>query len=247
MNAHFIAEAVSRDDGLDPRQALPMLMDFSRNVYDTARELAAPECAGWTDTLDHSVVRAARANIYDFALITLKNALRGRLEAHVGDAMFVLSHLEFARSTSLEYAQVLGALATLLNSLPSSSDAPAAMAFLASLPELAGDAWRGDKILGARMHLILRLLPFALSKFTTPRIIVDVCPYVRRCCDHEAKHVVKGGARGVRGHFPRASRTQRTVVPRLSSNVARTIPCIHASRAARRCCWIGDQVRRSWK
>ena len=61
MNAHFIAEAVSRDDGLDPRQALPMLMDFSRNVYDTARELAAPECASWTDTLDHSVVRAARA------------------------------------------------------------------------------------------------------------------------------------------------------------------------------------------
>ena len=191
MNAHFIAEAVSRDDGLDPRQSLPMLMEFSRNVYDTAQELAASECAGWTDTLDNSVVRAARANIYDFALITLKNALRGRLEAHVGDAMFVLSHLEFARSTSLEYAQVLGALATLLNSLPSSSDAPAAMAFLASLPELAGDAWRGDKILGARMHLILRLLPFALSKFTTPRIIVDVCPYVRRCCDHEAKHVVK--------------------------------------------------------
>jgi hypothetical protein len=65
------------------------------------------------------------------------------------------------------------------------------MTFLASLPELKGDLWRSDKILGARIHLVLRLLPFALSKFTTSCIIADVCPYLRRCCDHEAKHVVK--------------------------------------------------------
>jgi len=190
MNAHFIAEAVSRDGGIDPSVAFPMLAEFAKHAYETARELKSRDYATWFDALDIAVIRAARAHVYEFVLVVLKNALRGRLDSHVTEALHILGHLEFARTTSVEYAQVLGAIANVLNSLPPAGDAPNALAFLENMPALT-DSWASDEVLGARIHLALRLLPFILSKVSRTRVLHAVCPYVRQCCDHESKTVVK--------------------------------------------------------
>ena len=190
MNAHFIAEAVSRDDGVDPSAAFPMLAEFAKHSYETARELNSRDYATWVNALDIAIIRAARAHVYEFVLVVLKNTLRGRLDSHVTEALHVLGHMEFARTTSVEYAQVLGAIANVLISLPPAGDAPIALAFLENLPILA-DSWASDNVLGARIHLSLRLLPFILSKVSHARVMRAVCPYIRQCCDHDSKTVVK--------------------------------------------------------
>ena len=61
----------------------------------------------------------------------------------------MLGHMEFARTTSVEYAQVLGAIANVLISLPPAGDAPIALDFLENLPILA-DSWASDNVLGAQ-------------------------------------------------------------------------------------------------
>ncbi|CEF97675.1 unnamed product [Ostreococcus tauri] len=192
LNADFIAQAVSREGRLDAHQAISALIDFSAYWYATARDLASPERAAWFGDLDATAILPARAVVHEFVIIALKNILSvGSLEAHFTQTMTVLSYIEFSRAASVEYAQVLGAIANALGGLIPGGDGALALAFVDALPVLEGDAWHEDEMLASRIHLALRLLPFTISKLSVGTLLERVLPYVRACCDHAISHVVK--------------------------------------------------------
>lgn len=191
LTADFIAQTVCQHDGLDPQRAIDVLVHFSAHWYATALELNSPEFAGWVDEIDRSVLIPARAVVHEFSMIILRNAMRGRLDLQLGAAMAVLANTEFSRAGSVEYTQVLGNIATAIGDAIPRSDAPIAMALLDSLPALAGPSWQDDEMLSSRVHLALRLLPFAVSRFSVKTIIDRVIPYVRQCCEFSLHHVVK--------------------------------------------------------
>ena len=191
LNARFIAYAVSRhEDDMDASETLAMLKDTAVAVYDTARDMELNrDYKSWVDALDMSLVRAARANIYDFTLILLKHSVRGDLEQRVMDALFVATRMEFARSTSVEYVQVIGSFATFFNNLPSGADSPLALAFVDSIPELPVET---DEASNGMLHLTLRLLPFVISKLSAHVVLDKVEPFARACCSRDASsHIVK--------------------------------------------------------
>jgi len=190
LNARFIAYAVSRhDDDMDASETLAMLKDAAVAVYDAARDIElSRDYKSWVDALDMSLVRAARANIYDFTLILLKHSVRGNLEQRIIDALFVATRMEFARSTSVEYVQVIGSFATFFNGLPSGADSPLALEFMDSIPELPVEM---DEASNGRLHLTLRLLPFVISKLSAHVVLDKAEPFVRTCCSHNSSHIVK--------------------------------------------------------
>lgn len=191
LTADFIAQTLCQHDGLDAQQAMGMLVDFSARWHATARELNSREFAGWINEIDKSVLIPARAVVHEFAMIVLKNATEGRLDSHMSAVMAVLANTEFSRAGSIEYAQVLERVITAIGHAIPGSDAPIAMALLDSLPALAGPAWQDDELLSSRVHLALRLLPFAVSRFSAKIILERVIPYVRQCCDFSSHHIVK--------------------------------------------------------
>ena len=186
INAPFIANVVSKDDGLGLSGALVTLASY---MYDTARDIESSE---WAKALDEMTLINARSSVYEFALLALKNATQGRVRARVIEAVHVLTRMEFARTTTMEYAQMLGAVASALSSPEPQLDSPTSVVFLSMLPDdISNEFWRSDGVLSARIHLTLRFLPFITSKLSSERIVYAVVPFVHACCTHELKHVVK--------------------------------------------------------
>jgi hypothetical protein len=186
INAPFIANVVSKDDGLGLSGALVTLASY---MYDTARDIESSE---WANAVDEMTLINARSSAYEFVLLALKNATQGRVRARVIEAVHVLTRMEFARTTTVEYAQMLGTVASALSSPESQLDSPTSVAFLSMLPDdISNEFWRSDGVLSARIHLTLRFLPFITSKLSSERIVHAVVPIVHACCTHELNHVVK--------------------------------------------------------
>lgn len=186
INAPFIATVVSKDDGLGLSGALVTLASY---MYDTARDIESSE---WAKALDEMTLINARSSAYEFVLLALKNATQGRMRARVIEAVHVLTRMEFARTTTVEYAQMLGGVASALSLPEAQLDSSTSVAFLSMLPDdISNEFWRSDGVLSARIHLTLRFLPFITSKLSSERIVHAVVPFVHACCTHELKHVVK--------------------------------------------------------
>ena len=186
INAPFIANVVSTDDGLGPSGALVTLASY---MYDTARDNESSE---WANAIDEMTLINARSSAYEFVLLALKNATQGRVRARVIEAVHVLTRMEFARTTTVEYAQMLGGVASALSLPEAQLDSSTSVAFLSMLPDdISNEFWRSDGVLSARIHLTLRFLPFITSKLSSERIVHAVVPIVHACCTHELKHVVK--------------------------------------------------------
>ena len=202
-----VARAMSMKEAVGTRAALATLATYA---YDTARDVERGE---WGKGLDEVTISNARASVHEFVVIALGNVMRAHVEEVVVEVAHALMMLEFARrTTTVEYAQLLGVVASVLSAPEPMMDSPRTVAFVSVLPDVSEDM--SDDVASARVHLALRLLPFVAPKLSSSRIVRDVVPFVDACCLHERKHVLKAAHVAYAGIFYAHPELHGALVPK---------------------------------